>query len=182
MDLKRIIIGSVLTLILLSLCIYYYDYHESKSKYISTAAIESYYPEDSLVYVSGTVVKPNNNGFYLRDKNNWSITYNVVSGKHVQLDDNVQLLGILGSNYTIKSTRIYVETKWGYEFIIFRSALALIVLLFIFFRYWKFDFKTFQIIRLKENQDFPNIRNYKFRCPENKVSEGRKNKKFLRRP
>ena len=147
MDLKRITVLSALILILLILCIYYYNYHESNSKYPSTADIESHYPEGSLVFIDGTVIKPNNKGFYLRDKNNLDIVYNVISGKHVQPDDNVQLLGILGPNYTIKSTRIYVETKWGYEFIIFRSALALIVLLFIFFRYWKFDFKTFELIR-----------------------------------
>ncbi|MGB9980303.1 hypothetical protein [Methanobacterium sp.] len=147
MDLKRITVISGLILILLCLCFYYYSYHGSNLKYPSTAAIESNYPEGSLVFVSGTVIKQNNNGFYLLDGNNWSIIYKVVSGKHVEVDDNVQLLGILGPSYTIKSTRTVVETNWGYEFIIFRSALALIVLLFIFFRYWKFDFKTFELIR-----------------------------------
>ena len=147
MDLKRITAGSVLMLILLSLCIYYHDYHEFNSKYPSTAAIESYYPEGSQVFIDGTVVKPNSNGFYLRDGNNMDIVYNVISSEHVQPDATVQLLGILGPNYTIKSTKIYVETKGGYEFIIFRSALAIIVFIFIFFWYWKFNFKTFELIR-----------------------------------
>lgn len=156
MDLKRTAAVSALILILLSLCIYYYNYHEFNSKYPSTAAIESNYPEGALVFVSGTALKQNNKGFYLRDGDNWSIIYKVVSGKHVEPDDNVQLLGILGPDYTIKSTRTVVETKWGYDFIIFRSGLALIVLIFIFFRYWKFDFKTFQILRLKETRGFLN--------------------------
>ena len=147
MDLKRTAAVSALILILLSLCIYYYNYHESNSKYPSTAAIESNYPEGSLVFVSGTAIKQNNNGFYLRDGENWIIIYNVISGKHVQPDDHVQLLGILGPDYTIKSTKTVVATKWGYHFILLRSALALIVFIFIFFRYWKFDFKTFEIIR-----------------------------------
>lgn len=147
MDLKRITLGSVLILILLSLCIYYYGYHEDNLKYPSTAAILSEYPEGSLVFVSGTAVKQNNKGFYLRDGSNWSIEYNVISGKHIKPGDYVQLLGILGPSYTIKSTETAVETGWGYEFIIFRSALALIVLIFIFFRYWKFNFKTLELIR-----------------------------------
>ena len=147
MDLKRITAVSALILILLSLCVYYYNYHESNSKYPSTAAIESSYPEGALVFVSGTALKQNNNGFYLRDGDNWNIIYNVASSKHVQPGDHVQLLGILGPDYLIKSTRTVVETNWGYEFIIFRSALALIVLFFIFFWYWKFDFKTFEFER-----------------------------------
>jgi hypothetical protein len=147
MDLKRIAAGSILTLILLSLCIYYNCYHESNSKYPSTAAIESYYPEGSLVFVSGTATKHNKNGFDLLDKDNPDIEYQVISGKYVEPDDNVQLLGILGPNYTIKSTKTVVETDEGYEFIILRSALALIVFIFIFFWYWKFNFRTLELIR-----------------------------------
>ena len=149
MDLKRIAAGSILVLILLSLCVYYHNYHEDNSKYPSTAAIESYYPEGSLVYVDGSVIKQNRNGFYLRDGNNIDLVYNVISDEHVERDDNVQLLGILESNYTIKTTKIYVETKEGYDFILFRSALAILVFIIIFFWYWKFDFKTFELIRRK---------------------------------
>ena len=147
MDLKRITAVSALALILLSLCFYYYDYHENNSKYPSTTAIETNYPEGSLVFISGTALKQNSNGFYLRDSFNLNIIYNVTSSKQVRPGDHVQLLGILGPDYIIKSTRTVVQTNEGYEFIIFRSALALIVLIFIFFRYWKFDFKTFEIIR-----------------------------------
>lgn len=148
MDLKKITAVSVLSLALLSLCIYYYDYHEDNAKYPSTYAIESYYPEGSLVFIEGTAIKQNKDGFYLRN-NNWDIEYKIISGKHIEPGDNVQLLGILGPSYTIKSIRVVVEPTWGFEFIIFRSALALIVLIFIFFRYWKFDFKTFELARRK---------------------------------
>lgn len=147
MDLKRITAVSVLALTLFSLCIYYYGYHEDNLKYPSTSAIESYYPEGTLVFISGTAVKQNKNGFYLRDNNDWDIEYKIISGKQIDPGDYVQLLGILGPSYTIKSIRTAVETSWGFNFIIFRSALALIVLIFIFFRYWKFNFKTFELIR-----------------------------------
>ncbi len=150
MDLKRITAGSVLILVLLSLCIYYQGYHESNLKYPSTAAIVSEYPEGSLVFVSGTAVKQNNNGFELRDGNNWSIEYRVISGNHINPGDYVQVLGILGPSYTIKSTKAAVETGGGYRFIIFRSALALLALIFIFLWYWKFDFKTFEFIRRRD--------------------------------
>ena len=146
MDLKRITAGSLLVLLLLSLCVYYYHYHGDNLKYPSTAAVESYYPEGSTIFVSGTATKVNKDGFYLLD-NSGSIEYRIISGKHVKPGDNVQLIGILGPSYTIKSTRAMVETSGGYAFIILRSALALIVFIFIFFRYWKFNFRTFEFTR-----------------------------------
>ena len=147
MDLKQIAAGSMLILILLSLCIYYHDYHESNLKYPSTAAILSQYPEGSTVFISGTALKQNYNGFDLRDDNSWNTRYHIISNKHIKPDDYVQLLGILGQNYTVKSTRTVVETKHGYEFIILRSAIALITFMFIFLWYWKFNFKRFELIR-----------------------------------
>ena len=146
MDLKRITIGSVLVLMLLSLCVYYYHYHEDNLKYLSTAAVESYYPEGSIIFVSGTATKINKDGFNLLD-NSGSVEYRIISGKHPEPGDNVQLIGVLGPSYIIKSTRAMVETRQGYGFILFRSALALIVFIFIFFRYWKFNFRTFELTR-----------------------------------
>ena len=146
MDLKRITACSILVLILLGLCIYYDNYHENNLKYLSTAAVQSYYPEGSVIFVSGTVTKVNKEGFNLLD-NSGSLEYRVLSGKDVKPDDNVQLIGVLGPKYTIKSIRANVETANGYHFILLRSALAMIIFIFIFFRYWKFNFKTFEIIR-----------------------------------
>ena len=148
MDLKRITAGSVLVLLLLSLCVYYYNYHEDNLKYLSTAAVQSYYPEGSTIFVSGTATKINKDGFNLLD-NSGSVEYRIISGKHPEPGDNVQLIGVLGPSYTIKSTRAMVETSQGYGFILFRSALALIVFIFIFFRYWKFNFRRFELTRRK---------------------------------
>ncbi|OEC86069.1 MULTISPECIES: hypothetical protein [Methanobacterium] len=147
MDLKRTASVSLLAFILLGLCLYYHNYYDDNLKYPSTEAIESHYPEGSLVYITGSVTKPTKNGFNLRDGNNLDIVYNVTSNKKVQPIDYIQLLGILGHNYTINSTEIYAETNQGYEFIIFRSALALIVFILIFLWYWKFDFKRIEFIR-----------------------------------
>jgi len=146
MNWKRIFLGFFLILILFSLCVYYNSYHESKLEYPSTSAILSYYPEGSAVSVTGSVLRLNDNGFELLDSNG-KTEYEIRSSKHVNPGDNVQLIGILGPSYTIESTRIIVETAWSYEFVLFRSALALIFLIFIFLRYWKFDFKTFEFLR-----------------------------------
>ncbi len=146
MDYKRILIGFSLILILLVLCLYYNNYHESILEYPSTDVILSNYPEGSTVSVSGTAIRLNNNGFDLLDKNG-ETEYKIISPEHVNLADNIQLIGVLGPSYTIKSTKMIVETAWSYEFVIQRSALALIFLIFIFFRYWKFNFKTFEFNR-----------------------------------
>jgi hypothetical protein len=155
MNLKRIFLGLFLVLILFSLCVYYSHHYESNQEYPSTSAILLYYPEGSLVSVSGTALRLNEDGFDLLD-NNGRTEYKIRSSKHVNPGDNVQLIGILGPSYTIKSTKIIVETGWSYEFVLYRSALALIFLFFIFLRYWKFDFKTFEFIRLRKIRDFPN--------------------------
>lgn len=146
MILKRIAIGFSFILILLVLCLYYNHYPESTLEYPSTNAILSNYPEGSTVSVSGTALRSNSNGFDLLDKNG-KTEYKIITSKHVNPADNIQLIGVLGPSYTIKSTKMIVETEWSYEFVLQRSALALIFLIFIFLRYWKFDFKTFEFLR-----------------------------------
>lgn len=146
MTLKRIAIGLALVLILLALCLYYNTYHESYKEYPSTEIILSNYPEGSVVSVSGSVLRVNSNGFDLLD-NNGKTEYKIESSEHVNPADHIQLIGILGPSYTIKSTKLIVETNWNYEFVIQRSAVALIFLIFIFLRYWKFNFKTLEFIR-----------------------------------
>ncbi len=148
MDYERILTGFSLILILLILCLYYNHYHESTLEYPSTDSILSNYPEGSIISVSGTALRLNNNGFDLLDKN-CKTEYKIITSEHVNPGDNIQLIGVLGPSYTIKSTKMIVETAWSYEFVIQRSALALIFLVFIFFRYWKFDFKTFEFMRRK---------------------------------
>ena len=163
MILKRIAIGFSLILILLVLCLYYNHYHESTFEYPSTDTILSNYPEGSTVSVSGTALRQTSYGFDLLDKNG-KTEYKIISSHHINPADNIQLIGVLEPNYTIKCTKMVIETEWSYEFVIQRSALALIFLIFIFFRYLKFDFRTLEFIRLRK----PRFSNHK-------------NKKFLRR-
>lgn len=146
----RIITGFILILILTILCINYNTNYESNLEYPSTGAILAEYPEGSTVYVSGEVTGLNSDGFELQnDYNGKKVGYIIETSKKAEIGDNVQVVGILGPSLTLKSTEIIVMEKWSYEFVLIRSAFALILLIFIFFSYWKFDFKIFQFVRRK---------------------------------
>jgi hypothetical protein len=139
----RIITGFILILILTILCINYNANYESHLEYPSTGAILAEYPENSTVYVSGEVVSLNKDGFELQDNyNGKKVRYIIETSKKAGIGDNVQVVGILGPSFNVKSTEIIVMES--YEFVLLRSALALVFLIFIFFSYWKFDFILFE--------------------------------------
>lgn len=151
MKAKRIIAaGSILILILVSLCIYYNSNYESHLQYPSNGAIISHYPEGSVVSVSGEIVGLNSDGFNLQEiYNGKQVIYKIKTSAQAEPGDSAQVIGILGPSYTIKSTDIIVTPKWSYEFVLLRSVFGLIFLIFIFFKYWEFDLKLFEFIRRK---------------------------------
>ncbi len=150
MIINRITAGFFLILILLVLSVYYHNHYESHQEYPSTGVILSSYPEGSTVSVSGTALRQNKNGFDFLDiyKGKY-VEYKIETSQQVKPGDHIQLIGVLDPSYTIKATKIIIETDWSYEFVIFRSALAAIFLIFIFLRYWKFNFKTLELTRRK---------------------------------
>ena len=139
-------IGVILILILFVLCFYYYTNHESSLEYTPTSVILSRYPYGSMVSVSGEVTDLNNGGFSLLD-NSKRVTYMIASTSKVEKGDKVQLIGILGHSYRIKSTKLIVINEFNNKLVILRSVIALIVMIFIFLWYWKFNFKTFELVR-----------------------------------
>ncbi|MEN4005934.1 MAG: hypothetical protein PQ964_01010 [Methanobacteriaceae archaeon] len=124
--------------------------YESHLEYPSTGAILAEYLEGSTVYVSGEVISLKSSGFELQDDyNGKKVRYMIETSKKAEIGDSVQVIGILGPSFTVKSTEIIVMKKLSYEFVLLRSALALVFLIFIFFSYWKFDFKIFGFVRKK---------------------------------
>lgn len=139
-------IGVILILVLFVLCVYYYTNHKSSLEYTPTSVILSKYPYGSMVSVSGEVTDLNDGGFNLLD-NSKRVTYRITSTSKVEKGDKVQLIGILGHSYSINSTKLIVINEFNNKLVILRSVIALIILIFIFFVYWKFDFKTFEFMR-----------------------------------
>lgn len=113
-----------------------------------TNSIVNNYPEGQTISVSGTVTKTFSKGFYLKDSaDSQTVIYTVYSDAQISPGDKIQVLGLLGPDYKINAKQIKVIEQWNYYFLLLRSFLAFLFLVFIFNRYWKFDFKEKIFIR-----------------------------------
>ena len=129
-DRKFIFISLVLALILLS--VYYESNYEQHLEYPDTSIILKDYPVGQTVSVSGNVREVYNNSFILSDiYHNIEVNYTVYSPEKVSIGDNVEVLGVLGNSYNISASKILVVSAFDYHFMIFRS--AVILLIFIYF-------------------------------------------------
>lgn len=147
---KRVISILILFLILVGLCIYYQDNIWEKQLYPSTGVVVNYYPVGELVAVSGTVKETFNGGYYMDDYYMGRlITFKVYTNLKVNLGDKTQVLGVLGPDYQLIPDKIIVTEQWSYQFLLVRSFIALLFLVFIFHRYWRFDFTDYEFIRRK---------------------------------
>lgn len=143
-------VALILILILSLLCVYYYNNYEVNAEYPSVKTIISSYPEGEIVSVGGVVSGIYSNGFYLKDNfHGEKVVYKVNSSSKVEINDYVSVLGRLGPEYNIEPSKILVAKRWKEDFLLLRSAIGGIILLFIFWRYWKFDFKLMEFIRRK---------------------------------
>jgi hypothetical protein len=139
----------ILLVILISLCFYYTNEYENNLDYPSYGAILSSYPQGMVVQIYGTVTETYPGGFIIQENYyNHVFHFRVQSDASVRVGDDVDLLGVLGeSNEIIRVTKIKVSSLWKYQFLLLRSFLAFIFLVFIFHRYWCWDFETFEFRR-----------------------------------
>jgi hypothetical protein len=141
---SRIFIIIILLISLFALSSYYSFEHEKNLEYPSYETIlSSDYPINKVVYVEGSVIKINSDGYYIiHNYNNHEIIFNVLGQSPAGLGDHVSILGVLGPSYQILSVKeIRVIFDWKYKFLLLRSFLALTFLLIIFLHYWKFKLK-----------------------------------------
>ncbi|OPY25074.1 MAG: hypothetical protein A4E27_01061 [Methanobacterium sp. PtaU1.Bin242] len=147
---NRIFLLLVLVILLVSLCAYYYENYEQHQEYPSLGTILVNYDEGQLVSVSGTVTGTFDGGFYLEDSyQDRFIKFKIISPTSVSVGDKASVLGVLGPDYQVTSTKLLVTPRWSYQFLLLRSFLAFFFLVFIFSRYWKFDRKNWLFIRRK---------------------------------
>ena len=180
---KRFIIILFLFTALLGLCFYYYANFEPNETYPSTKSILTGYPEGETVYVSGIYHGNYNGGFYIIDpgyRNN--VIYKINSSINAENGDTVSIIGTLGPSFTITPQKIVINKGWKEYFLLVRSAIIGIILLFVFWKYWEFDFKNMEFIKRKK--EIPNFLNHSkslISKARTLVFDGLKNKKFLRR-
>jgi cytochrome c-type biogenesis protein CcmE len=147
-SMKFIFIGLLLVLILLS--IYYVSNYQQHLENPNTGVILKNYPLGATVAVSGVVTSVQNDSFILLDNyHGTKVNYTIYSQDKVSNGDQVEVLGVLGDSYQITASKILVISSFDYNFMLLRSGIALLILLFFFRRYWRFDFKKMMFRRLK---------------------------------
>ncbi|HML06467.1 MAG TPA: hypothetical protein VK426_11885 [Methanobacterium sp.] len=148
---NRIIITIFLLAALLGLFFYYNINFETNSKYPSTKSILSNYPEGETVYVSGIFHGYYNGGFYIIDPSYGNkVTYKINSSYTAENGDTVSIIGTLGPSFTITPQKIVINKGWKEYFLLIRSGIIAIILFFVFWRYWKFDFKNMEFIERRK--------------------------------
>jgi hypothetical protein len=145
---KFILIGLLLALILLS--VYYASNYQQHLENPNTSIILKSYPLGETVAVTGVVEEVNNNSFIIQDNyQGIEVNYTIYSTEKVSKDDQVEVLGILGDSYQISASKILIISNFDYNFMLLRSGLGLLIFLFFFRRYWRFDFKKMEFRRFK---------------------------------
>ena len=147
-DRKLIFIGLLLALILLSG--YYELNYQQHLENPDTSIILKNYPIGESVAVSGNVREVYNDSFILSSNyHQFEVNYTVYSPENVSTGDTVEVLGVLGNSYQITASKILVISAFDYQFMIFRSAVLLLIFIYFFRRYWRFDFEKMEFRRLK---------------------------------
>ena len=78
-----------------------------------------------------------------------SSSYKVKTNLKINLGTDIYILGTLNSNNEIIITKIMTFSMKGVSNIFLSSFFGLIILLFVFLKYWKFNLKEILFIRRK---------------------------------
>jgi len=148
MKYKKLIIGVILIAILLSLFVY------------SSIEHNKYHPD--LDYILSNFEKYNNTDIRLGGRitnvdlaeqiifiksdgtpyKEFTINISKVNFKG-EIGDHIEIFGTLNSPNQITAKKILVNTSWKYDLVYIRSLPAIPFALYLFFRAWKFNFKTY---------------------------------------
>ncbi|MBI5459222.1 hypothetical protein [Methanobacterium sp.] len=146
---KRIVTGIILVVALAGLCAYYATEYQNHLKYPSYEVILSDYPQGEVVNVGGVVTSTFNGGFLMvKNHQGHLVTMKVLNDTPVTVEDSVSVVGVLAPDNTIVNVeQVEVTEYWNYIFLLLRSFLVLIFLIFIFHKYWSFDWKSYEFRR-----------------------------------
>jgi hypothetical protein len=144
---KFIFIGLLLVLVLL--CTYYVSNYQQHLENPNTSVIIKNYPLGETVAVAGSVLDIRSDSFTILDEyHGTDVTYTIISTEKPSVGDEVEVLGVLGDSNSVFASKILVISSFDYNFMLLRSAIAVLIFLFFFRRYWRFDFHKFEFRRL----------------------------------
>ncbi len=144
--LKKIFILLLLISILPVLCINFYENYKMHPSF-STSGLNSSEVQEAFK-ASGMVVNHRDYGFDIVDENN--ILVHIQSSDKPQIGDQIEVLGVLEPSGYFKGIKVVKISEWGDESLLLRSLFGLILIMIIFFRYWKFNFKIFEFVRRRK--------------------------------
>ncbi|MGZ7209073.1 MAG: hypothetical protein ACXVHV_04285 [Methanobacterium sp.] len=147
---NRIMISSVLIIVLFGLFIYYTDNFAFNELYPSSSAILKNYPIGKTVAIDGDFAGFYDGGFYIKDRSGLNIIYKINSSYRPVNGDIFSILGTLSISYTINPQEMVIVKQWKENFLLLRSGIIAIILILLFWRYWKFDFKTMEFIKRRK--------------------------------
>jgi len=148
---KRLILGIFLAIILTLLILYSgleYNNYDPGIEYIFEN-FETY--NNTKISFSGVIEEVNTT--------NQQITISIPRAPYLmeiktdtiedtmQKGDIVEILGVLDGKYHVTAEKILVIQQWKYDLIIIRSLPAIPFALYLFFRKWQFNKKTFRFER-----------------------------------
>lgn len=146
---SRTVIFLILLTALVLLSVYYSENYITYEEPPSAKTFLLNYPEGQMVSLEGWVSDTSKNGFELYIFHHGQDSFfKVNSSANVSVGDNVAVFGTLDNN-TITTGKVLLKESWMYEFLWGRSIFALLILILVFIRYWKFDSENWEIIRRK---------------------------------
>ncbi len=145
MKFKRSILVSIFLLLLFLLC-YSYSYGGYYNDISVIDLLNGYSGNEVLVY--GPVTSVYNDGFEVYSVRS-SSPYKVKTNLKLNMGTDVYILGTLNSNNEIIMTKIMTFSMKGVSYVFFSSFFGLIIFLFVFLKYWKFNLKELLFIRRK---------------------------------
>ena len=148
---KRLVAAFLLISLVLLLTTYHYQNHDQYEAYPGNEAVIA--GTVGTVSVYGTVIATGDGTFTLRlTQGSASKVVQVVSSISVASGDKVEILGVIQGDELIPE-KIIVSKACAYYAIYVRSLLGLVLVVFVFFRYWSFDVRCLRFTKRREKEE-----------------------------
>ncbi|MGZ7067926.1 MAG: hypothetical protein ACXVHS_11095 [Methanobacterium sp.] len=153
MRFERLLILGIIILLSL-LC---FNYASNHIYYTDSSVVDLLYGSKELNFTSGPVTDIYNDGFEIYGTNLGNY-FQVKTKLKVEPENYVYILGSLIPDNEIIPQKIMIDKEDDSINVIYRSIFGLIIFLFIFLRYWRFNFKKILFIKLKKTKACKNRR------------------------
>jgi hypothetical protein len=156
MNQKRLMIGFLLVILLLIIMVYtsLEQNNNNPDIYYILENVETY--KNTTVTFSGEITTINTSTqtvtLNLIEPPSLTLEVRINTTENLHQRDIVEILGILDGNNHVTAEKILISERWKYDLIYLRSLPAIPFALYLFFRTWHFNWKTYRFER-RNKQD-----------------------------